>query len=304
VSVLPTDSAGPALPTAGLRARDALAAAEPLLAGRPLLVVSDFDGTLSTIAMDPWAARILPAARRALRALARIEGVHVAVLSGRTAADVAARARVGGATYLGNHGMERGRLKRGARAETLRVDMVRVPARFGREAERIAGAMPELIGADWLVVERKPPAVAFHFRSAPDVDEAGRRVRAAADRLDPNGAFDRLAGRRVLELRPPGTPGKGEAFTGLLAEWHPAVALLLGDDVSDAEAFGVLRRERRRGRVDGLAIGVQARNEVPEAVTAAADLVLASPAEAGRFLAGLVRLLGRGRQLERSESRS
>src|SRR6478672_11111836 len=78
------------------------------LGRRPLLVVSDFDGTLSRIVDDPWGAQILPLGRRALRALAALPGVHVAVLSGRTAADVAARVRVGGVTYLGNHGMERG----------------------------------------------------------------------------------------------------------------------------------------------------------------------------------------------------
>src|SRR5688572_9025483 len=39
-------------------------------ARRPLLVVSDFDGTLSQIVNDPWGARILPLGRTALRRLA------------------------------------------------------------------------------------------------------------------------------------------------------------------------------------------------------------------------------------------
>ena len=88
--------------------RAAVDAAAKHLERRPLLVVSDFDGTLSRIVDDPWGAQILPLGRRALRALAGLPGVHVAVLSGRSAPDVAARVRVGNVTYLGNHGMERG----------------------------------------------------------------------------------------------------------------------------------------------------------------------------------------------------
>ncbi|MEO7118735.1 MAG: trehalose-phosphatase, partial [Candidatus Limnocylindrales bacterium] len=102
-------------------AREALALARPLLERRPLLVVSDFDGTLSQIVLDPWAARMLPLAQRAMRRLAGVEGVMVAMLSGRTASDVAGRSRIGGATYLGNHGVEAGRLARRQRASTMAV---------------------------------------------------------------------------------------------------------------------------------------------------------------------------------------
>lgn len=45
----------------------AVDAAAAHLSRRPLLVVSDFDGTLSRIVDDPWGARILPLGRRALR---------------------------------------------------------------------------------------------------------------------------------------------------------------------------------------------------------------------------------------------
>src|SRR5262245_42884731 len=95
-------------PPASTDARVALPRCVPLLDRYPVLIVSDFDGTLSRIELDPWAARIIPSARRALRRLAALPGVHVALLSGRLSRDVAARTRVGGATYVGNHGMECG----------------------------------------------------------------------------------------------------------------------------------------------------------------------------------------------------
>jgi trehalose 6-phosphate phosphatase len=158
-------------------------------------------------------------------------------------------------------------------------------------AERLAEELPRLVPEPWLVVERKPPAVAFHYRRAPDLEEAAERVRSAVERLDPERLLERFPGRRVLELRPFGAVAKGESLERLVDEWGPRSVFLLGDDVSDAMAFRTLRRLRSEGRTDGIAVAVQARAEVPEEVLAAADVVLASPAHATRFLAGLVRQL-------------
>jgi trehalose-phosphatase len=276
-----------------VRVRDAVELALAHLERRPLLVVSDFDGTLSRIVDDPWGAHILPLGRRALRTLAGLPGVHVVVLSGRTAADVAARVRVGGVIYLGNHGMERGFVPRRGRPERLRTIADEASHEAIHTAERLADEMPRLIGEPWLVVERKPPAVAFHYRTAPDLPAASGRVRAAVDQLDPHGVLERFAGRRVLELRPPGAVAKGEALAALVAELRPRAVFLLGDDVSDALAFSTLREMRAAGTTDGVAVAVQARSEVPHEVAAAADIVLASPGAATRFLSALARRLAR-----------
>ena len=77
----------------------------------------------------------------------------------------------------------------------------------------------------------------------------------------------------------------------LIDEWKPRSVFMLGDDVSDAMAFRSLRALRDRGVTDGVAVAVQARAEVPAAVLEAADIVLASPVEATRFLAALARKL-------------
>lgn len=265
--------------------------AERLLDQRPILLVSDFDGTLSPIVLDPWGALILPSARHALRRLAGMSGIHVAILSGRAAADVAARVRIGGVSYHGNHGVESGRLHRRQRAASMAVEVVSLPEMYAQLAERLAVELPRVIPDAWLVVERKPPSVAFHYRGAPDVEAAGERVRGAVELLDPEAVLERFAGRRVLELRPPGAPAKGDAMETLLEEHRPAVTFMLGDDVSDALAFRALTRARSNGTTDGLALAVQARAEAPPDVSAAADMVLASPMEAARFLSGLARRL-------------
>jgi trehalose-phosphatase len=260
---------------------------------RPILLVSDFDGTLSPIVMDPWGAEILSAARRALRRLAGVQGVEVAILSGRTIRDVAERVRVGGARYLGNHGLESGRLGRGRRAASLAVESEARLDGYAAAAERLAAEVSRRIPERWLVVERKPPTVAFHYRQAPDVAGAGRRVAEVVDELDPDGVFVRFTGRRVLELRPPGAAAKGDALRALLEELRPATTIVLGDDRSDLLAFEVLRELSTAGGTEGVAIAVQAHAEAPPEVAAAADLVLASPVEAARLLGLLARRLTR-----------
>ena len=277
--------------TAPISVQAAVDVASAHLERRPLLVVTDFDGTLSHIVNDPWGARILPLGRRALRRLAGLPGVHVAVLSGRSAADVAARVRVGNVTYLGNHGMERGFVPRGGRPERLRAQVDNVSEEAVHAAERLANEVPQLVPEPWLVVERKPPTVAFHYRTAPDLDSARGRVMAAVDELDPDTILERFPGRRVLEVRPFGAVAKGDALTTLIDEVGPRSVFLLGDDVSDAMAFRALREMRAKGTTDGVAVAVQARAEVPAEVLAAADIVLGSPDAATRFLSALVRRL-------------
>ncbi len=269
------------------RVSEALRRCEPLLTARPFLIVSDFDGTLSRIVLDPWGARIIPSAQRAMRRLTQVDGVHVALLSGRLAADLAGRARIGGATYVGNFGMERGWLPPRGKVSSLSVEIVETAEAHTLMADRLAQEVPRRVGRDWLVVEHKPASVAFHFRAAPDVDAAGVLVRAAVDAIDPDRQLARFPGRRVLELRPKGAPAKGEAIRALLVEHAPAAALMLGDDLSDVPAFLALRGAREAGRLAGIAIGVRAREEVPDTVVEAADVILGSPAEAARFLSGL-----------------
>ena len=268
-----------------------------------LLVVSDFDGTLAPISAEPMATRILPRGRAALRRLARIgeerpDRLAVVVLSGRTAADVAGRVRVGGVRYYGNHGLEGGPLPRRTPPERLAVAVDPAFAPHARAVPGVARAVADRLGRpDWLFVEEKGPSIAFHFRRAPDGDVARAELLAAIDDAE-TAAGDvglvRLEGRRVVELRPSGAGHKGAAFARLLTEERPAAALMLGDDRSDAEAFAVIREARERGRITaGLALGVHGAAETPTEIVAAADIVLADPTEAARALGELARLLER-----------
>lgn len=265
--------------------------------------MSDFDGTLSLIDPDPLGARILPLARRALRRIARLAALHpdrvaLAVLSGRTAIDVAGRVRVGGVRYLGNHGLEGGWLERGARAEALAVTVDETIAASVDPAGTLGAAVRERLGSPaWLFVEEKGPSVAFHYRSAADPARAraqlDRAIAAAeaAEAAPARLALERIDGRKVVEFRPRGAGGKGPSLARLLERERPAGVLVMGDDRSDAEAFLTLRRARDAGRLAGLAVGVLGAAETPAEVLDAADVVLPSPVEASRFISAVAAAL-------------
>ncbi len=265
-------------------AQEAFGLARPFLDGR-LLLASDFDGTLSQLGPDPWAAAIIPAAQRALRRLAARPDVHVAFISGRTAVDLASRARVGGVSYHGDHGAERADARRGFRVATLAV--IREPAdpAAAAMAERLKVEVPQVVDEPWLVLEDKGPALTFHFRAAPDIDAARTRVSAVADAVDPTGVLFRAGGRRAYEMRPAGATTKADALACLIDEHAPDGVLMLGDDRHDAGAFDALRAARSAGRIRGLAVAVAGHADVTHDVAAHADLVLAGPREAARFLA-------------------
>jgi trehalose-phosphatase len=288
-------AAGPALP-----AYTRLAA----LVGRPgrILVVSDFDGTLAEGSRDPGATRIVPLARVALRRLAglaaeRPDRLAVAVLTGRTVADAAARVRVGGILYLGDHGLQTGRYPRRGRAEWLTVTIQPGHEAALEPAERLATRVPEILGRpSWLFVERKGPSVAFHVRQADDRMAARAAVEAAIETVDrelPEHDLAHYRGRLVVDLRPRAAGGKAEALERLLADIRPSTVICFGDDSSDADAFAVLRTAREAGSIDGVAVGVTGPHGMPDDVRGAADLVLETPFAAARMLASIARLIER-----------
>ena len=74
---------------------------------RRLLVTSDFDGTLSPIVSNPADARPLPAAGRALVALADLPSTSVALISGRALRDLRTLSSMPSTVHLvGSHGAE------------------------------------------------------------------------------------------------------------------------------------------------------------------------------------------------------
>jgi trehalose 6-phosphate phosphatase len=193
-----------------------------------LLVVLDFDGTISPIVPVPSDARPLPGALDALAALGHAPGTEVHLLSGRARQDLA---QVSGAAdvagLIGSHGQESGAQRDLTEQESAALS--------GLVAE-VSGAVSAIPGVR---IEYKPAGLAVHVRAS-GPDDAARAtdlVRGIAQRS--RSTFS-VEGKSVIEVsvRP---LDKGSAMRSLVEEAPGARVLFAGDDITDESAMAVLR---------------------------------------------------------------
>ncbi len=127
-----------------------------------------------------------------------------------------------------------------------------------------------------LRLEDKGPIVAFHWRGTPDEEASRTRLEGLAAEAEAGGLATHW-GRKVLEVRPPVPLDKGRGVRRLLAGRELAVALYVGDDLTDLDAFAGLRGLVEVGEL-GCAICVGVRSdETPAALEEAADLLVDGP---------------------------
>ena len=207
------------------------------LAGRPLVLMLDIDGTLAPIVAHPSLARVPDETRRALASLVRRPHVTVALVSGRAAHDARRLVGVSNVWTIGNHGAE---------VVTPHGDVVIEPAvaPFAEPMARVANALTSLLEPlRGVLVENKTWTLSIHYRAA-DASVLPR-LRATVDDLVTRNGLRLTEGNMVLEVRPPVDVHKGTAIyrlAGELGALAPGASLLFaGDDTTDEDAFRLLR---------------------------------------------------------------
>jgi trehalose 6-phosphate phosphatase len=230
-------------------------------------ILFDIDGTLAPIVQHAADARVPESTRQLLTQIARRYGV-VACVSGRRASEARAMVAIGTISYLGSHG-----------AEVLRAGWTEPVVDPGLEdwAERIHEFARDADTADLrrrrVRLEDKGPIVAFHWRGAPDEEAARAAIDAIAARAQDAGLRTHW-GRKVLEVRPPVRIDKGAGISSFLADTDVDVALYVGDDVTDLDAFHALTQLVEEGRLSrAIRVGVRS-DEGPSEITEEADLVV------------------------------
>jgi trehalose-phosphatase len=255
-----------------MSAADVRLAADTILgrsAGRHLLVLADFDGTLCEFDPDPQAVWLPDGPRTALEQLGGA-GATIALVTGRRLEDVRARAALGvPAYYAGLHGLEiDGPDERYEHPGTARAQGVlhTLAAAIARDLADVPGAF----------VEDKGLAVVAHYRAASDEDGAAveaRVLRHARPLLDA-GELRTMHGACALELLPNIDWDKGRAVDWIrerVARAHADVwPLYIGDDVTDEDGF-------RAVESIGLSIAASSR-------ATGADLAVDGPAEVEALL--------------------
>src|SRR5690606_660252 len=126
-------------------------------AAERLVVALDFDGTLSPLVQDPMAARATPEAAQVVEKLARLDGVTVALVSGRSLRDLRIISEHDDDSLVwlvGSHGSERWTPSGGSEAEAP-------DPRAAALREQAEAAVRDLDGA-W--IEDKTFGFALHSR--------------------------------------------------------------------------------------------------------------------------------------------
>jgi trehalose 6-phosphate phosphatase len=226
-----------------------------------VVLVTDFDGTLAEVVIDPLQAAALPEALAALRRLVPLLG-EVIVLSSRTNTELESLVPIPGLRRIGDSG-------RALATPTQR----RALERFNAEAAHLLAAIP---GA-W--IEIKPASSAIHFRNT---QSSGEEIIALLRPLIDETGLAAAAGRKVIEVHWP-QEGKGTALIALLPQLNPGGLVCFGDDENDRSMFEV---------VSGLAIphmcvGVDS-PEAPAGLFNQCDLVVSGPPDAAAVMTLIV----------------
>ena len=203
---------------------DLVGALTGLAGRRPLLLASDYDGVLARLRDEPSEAVPEEGVAEALARLAAVEGVTVALVSGRGVDDLRTTSGLSGPyRWVGSHGAEFDGPLTGEQAD--------------RRDGLVALLTPLVAGTPGARLEVKPASVAVHVRQARDRDAAAALLADVRSRVDPS--LTMKPGKDVLELAVTDAD-KGTALRRLRTELGAAGALYVGDDVTDEDGFRAL----------------------------------------------------------------
>ncbi len=245
-----------------------------LEAAKRVLLLCDYDGTLTPIVDRPELAQLSEQTRGLLEVLAHRHHFTVGIISGRALYDIKRMVNLGGIIYAGNHGLE---------VEGPAISWINPVAEEMRPVFRLmhqvlSRTLATVRGA---LVEDKGLTLSVHYRMVDEdksieVKNVFERVVATARSL---GKVRITSGKKVYEVRPAVDWDKGKAIALLLDRYQQRkareelLAVFVGDDLTDEDGFKVINGQQ------GISIFV---GEEPG--ESAARYYLKSPAEVEQFL--------------------
>jgi trehalose 6-phosphate phosphatase len=248
--------------------------AHRLKSANHILLLSDYDGTLTPIVDKPELATLPQEVKKLLRKLAKNRRYTVGIISGRALVDLKSKVDLEGIIYAGNHGLEIegfGSSFLEPIAEEMRPFLQMLNQALSATLRGIKGVF----------VEDKGLTVSVHYRLVDDTEEGKVKdtFRKVTDTLNVMGKIRITQGKKVYEVRPPGDWDKGKAIAWLMAECREfrgkggALPIYLGDDLTDEDGFKTIERS------DGISIFVGEGGS-----QSVARYFLKSPEEVARFL--------------------
>lgn len=244
-----------------------------------LLCVFDFDGTLSPIVAQPEQAHLPEEVLQRLLSLK--QHAPVAVITGRSVADI--RRRLGFEPHFiaGNHGLEG---VPGWEGRTQQYE-----ERCGLWKRKLDAALADRARFDpGIAVEDKRYSLSIHYRHVKDHRQAAEALHALFAALMPEARV--IGGKYVFNLVPDNAVDKGSALEQLMRISGACAAIYAGDDVTDEDVF-------RLHRPDVLSVRIEASSD------SAAELFLQRREEIVPLLDELIGRLSRLQQPQAAQAK-
>jgi len=206
-----------------------------LISDKEAIVFLDYDGTLTPIVATPDLAVISDEMRQTVRDLSQRR--KVSIVSGRATDDVRGKVQIDGIFYAGSHGFEivdpEGGVTINEQARQIRKTIDEIHQKLAEHIKHIEGAL----------IENVKYTVSCHYRLVSDADFP-EFEKIVDETLAGYPDLRKTSGKKVFELRPRIDWDKGKAVRWILEvlgfnpEQH--IALYIGDDTTDEDAFKVL----------------------------------------------------------------
>ena len=208
-----------------------------------VLLLSDYDGTLTPIASRPEEAVLPPTVRNKLLVLSKRARFSIGIISGRSLAEIKDMVGLEGIYYIGNHGME---------IAGPGISFVNSEAQGAQSViKHLAGRLSDQLGdVEGVIVEDKGLSLSVHYRlvEETEVKRVADIFQKSTGHLREKGRIRVTSGKKVWEVRPPVDWHKGKAVVaigvGLKARYklERLMTIYLGDDTTDEDAFSMVKR--------------------------------------------------------------
>ncbi len=245
-----------------------------------ILLLFDYDGTLTPIVSRPDEAILSPETRELLVKLTARPACSIGIISGRSLSDIKTMAAIEGIHYAGNHGLE---------IEGPDIKFTNPAAKTSQsEIKELASQLSARLGnIEGVIVEDKGLSLSLHYRLVKEsgVNTVAEIFRQITSPWLSEGKIRVTSGKKVWEVRPPIDWHKGKAVEIIIQRikkilnCQKILTVYLGDDKTDEDAFKIIHRPH------GWSIFIGGENP-----SSSADYFLDSTVEVKTFLSRLLDL--------------
>lgn len=215
-----------------------------LLSNKLILLLLDYDGTLTPIVETPSKAIIHKDTRELLQKLSRSPNCKIGIISGRKLEDIKNIVGIDSIIYAGNHGLE---------IQGLKIKFEnQVSPRLKSIIRNIAvDTQKRLSGIKGVLIEDKGLTLSIHYRLVSKKDMPVFE-KVVSEVTNPYMVSDKIkvnSGKKVYEIKPPVKWDKGKVVLWFLARQQfisgvkDVLPIYIGDDITDEDAFKVLKKK-------------------------------------------------------------